>query len=152
MKDEVHSFLTKHKRTKARIVCIDELIADLRLMMQPSGIRYDQDRVQSTPKDPMPEYAGRLNELELKKAALQRKYLEERDEVEAAVRTLEDVYVQQVMTMRYLNGRAWDDIIEQMPFVDRTVFRFHKTGIQGISKYLDEHKLSVNVSKKSDNV
>lgn len=140
MKSEVYNFLTKHRRTKARIVCIDELISDLRLMMQPSAIRYDLDKVQSSPKDPMAEYAVRLMELEVEKAELQRRYLKERDEVEAAINTMNDIYIQQVMTMRYLNGRAWDDIIEQMPFVDRTIFRFHKTGLQGISKYLDTQK------------
>lgn len=140
MKSEVYTFLTRHRRTRARIVCIDERISDLRLMMQPSAIRYDLDKVQSSPKDPMAEFAVRLMELETEKAELQRRYLKECDEVEDAIRTLPDVYIQQVMTMRYLNGRAWEAIIDQMPFVDRTIFRFHKAGLQGISKFLDNQK------------
>lgn len=136
MTNDVYVFLTKPKKTKARIACIDERLADLRQMMLPSGIRYDTDKVQSSPEDPMLRYIERSSELEEERKQLLLQYQHEQEDIVKAIDTIDDVYVQQVMTMRYVSGKGWDDIIDHMPFVDRTIYRFHKSGLQDMARYL----------------
>lgn len=130
MTEQVYLFLTAPKKTKAEIACQDEKIENLRMMMLPSAIRYDKDKVQTSPQDPMIKYIERLSEMEEKRKALFDRYLSEQDAIEAEINKLDDIYVRQVLTMRYISCKCWKDIVKQMPFAERAVFKFHKRGIQ----------------------
>lgn len=141
MRNEVFQFLTTPKNLKARIACIDVQIQDLRLMMLPSAIRYDKDKVQTSPEDPMLKYAERLDELERKKAALQKQYLTAQEAVSRAINCLADPYEAQVLTMRYVGNKRFDDIIEAMPFASATVYRMHKEGLKHINSFLEKNKV-----------
>ena len=81
MTDKLFVILTEPKKIKKEIKRVSNRIEDLRLMMLPSAIRYDADKVMSSPSDPMMKFAERLDELEKEKSKLAVKYIESTDRV-----------------------------------------------------------------------
>ena len=76
MKESVYKALTKPKRIRAQIRKAEAEMEGLKLSMLPGAIRYDKDKVQLSPEDPMAKYVVRLDELERKIASLQMDYLD----------------------------------------------------------------------------
>ena len=102
----IYDFLNEPRRIKSQIVIAEKDLADLRLSMYPSAVRYDTDKVQSSPSDPMPRYAERVDELQRRIKQLQIKYLEARDEIANVAIHLE--YKQQeVIMLRYVARCSW---------------------------------------------
>lgn len=139
MDKDVYRFLTRPKKTKAQIACIDERIDDLRDMLKPSGIRYDRDKVQSSQQDPMPRFAAQIMELTETRRELMQQYAAEQDEVSGAIDTIDDIYVRQVMTMRYVSCKSWLMITERMPFSESQIYRFHRRGLAHIKNAVLKH-------------
>ena len=64
----VYDFLCKPRNIKSEIRRAEAERENLRLRMYPSAVRYDTDKVQSSPVDPMPE-AGRIRDKNQKPVA-----------------------------------------------------------------------------------
>ena len=67
MTDELYETLNQPKWIKREIDVTKARMEKLRVMMLPGAIRYDKDSVQSTPKDPMLEFAEQLDSLDHKR-------------------------------------------------------------------------------------
>ena len=63
MKEAVYRVLTKPKRIRAQITKSEAEMQGLRLSMLPGAIRYDKDKIQTSPDDPMTKYAARMDDL-----------------------------------------------------------------------------------------
>lgn len=70
MTNKLYNILTKPSTIKADIKRMQERIDDLRLMMLPSAIRYDKDKVVSSPSDPMSKYIINLESMSLNRKNL----------------------------------------------------------------------------------
>ncbi len=134
MTDKLYTFLHRPMWTKAKIRTKEAQIDDLRLMMLPGAIRYDKDKVQSTPSDPMSEYAERLSELEADIRKLKRQYLREQKEVVKYISMLPDPNETEVLTARYISGMRFDDIAKQCQVSEPTVYRWHRVGINHLTE------------------
>jgi len=60
----IYDFLNRPRCIKSAIRRAEAEQENLRLSMYPSAVRYDTDKVQSTPVDPMPRYAEKMDELQ----------------------------------------------------------------------------------------
>ena len=81
MTEAVYKLLTKPRKIRGQIKKTEAEMEGLKLSMLPGAIRYDKDKVQASPQDPMAQYAVRLDELERKIEDLQTEYLNAQDEV-----------------------------------------------------------------------
>lgn len=90
MTDELFEILSAPNIIKHKIKRLNIKISDTRLMMLPSGIRYDVDKVLSSPSDPMLKFAERISEYEEEVQKLERMYLDKRDELTKLIETLSD--------------------------------------------------------------
>lgn len=134
MTDKLYTFLHRPMWTKAKIRTKEAQIDDLRLMMLPGAIRYDKDKVQSTPSDPMSEYAERLSELDADIRKLKRQYLREQKEVVKYISMLPDPNETEVLTARYISGMRFEDIAKQCHVSEPTVYRWHRVGINHMTE------------------
>ena len=57
-------FLKRPTRIYGDIVTLQERIENLRVNMLPKAISYNKDRVQTSPQDPMPDFAAKIDELD----------------------------------------------------------------------------------------
>lgn len=58
------AFLNSPRRLQNKIRRLQYEIEELKTSLEPSSVRYDLDRVKSTPKDLMPETFAKIDELE----------------------------------------------------------------------------------------
>lgn len=125
MKESVYKALTKPKRIRAQIRKAEAEMEGLKLSMLPGAIRYDKDKVQLSPEDPMAKYVVRLDELERKIASLQMDYLDAQDEVMELANSLEDPQ-SMIITLRFISGYDFPVIAKSVGLSERQMFRYYK--------------------------
>jgi len=133
MTEAVYKLLTKPRKIRGQIKKAEAEMEGLKLSMLPGAIRYDKDKVQSSPQDPMAQYAVRLDELERKIEDLQTEYLNAQDEVVAAANELTspgDV----IITLRFISGWDFQSIAKEISMSERQMFRHYKVAQEELTK------------------
>lgn len=105
MKDEVYEFLDKPRKLRSQIIIVEANIEALKLSQLPGAIRYDKDKIQVQPEDPMAKYVVRLEELEAKREKLLEQYYESVDAITTAIYKLPEDQAN-VMACKYLGGKS----------------------------------------------
>lgn len=138
MTDKLFAILTKPKKLKSDINRIDERIEDTRLMMLPSAIRYDKDKVITSPSDPMLKFAEKIDELEQKKKQLQAEYITARDKLISLIDMLSDDRMKDIIQSRYMMARKFNQIVEGLPLEESQMYRLHSKAIEEMEKIIKE--------------
>ena len=113
----MHNFFNAIREERADIETLQLRIKELEFSLLPSGIRYDSDRVQTSPSDRMLETVAKIDALERR----MRKKLEQlNDDMFKAVAIVQDMPTpayRQLLTLRYLTGKmSWEDVAEVMGY------------------------------------
>lgn len=140
MTDELFSILIAPSELQDEIESIESKIKAYRDKMLPSAIRYDSDKVKSSPKDIMPEYVAKiegLSNLKEKKIIEQFKAL---NRVEALAEHLTGTE-KRIIIMRYMENREYEEIAEILYMSERQMFNYRKSAIEKLEK------ISVNCSR-----
>lgn len=133
MTEAVYRLLTKPRKIRGQIKKAEAEMEGLKLSMLPGAIRYDKDKVQTSPEDPMAEYAARLDELKFKIEKLQTEYLEAQDKVMAVANELTspcDV----IVTLRFVSDWDFGSIAREINMSERQMFRYYKIAQTELSK------------------
>lgn len=133
MTEAVYKLLTKPRKIRGQIKKAEAEMEGLKLSMLPGAIRYDKDKVQASPQDPMAQYAVRLDELERKIGDLQTEYLNAQDEVVAVANELTspgDV----IITLRFISGWDFQSIAKEISMSERQMFRYYKVAQEELTK------------------
>lgn len=138
MTNKLFEILTKPKKLKSDINRVDERIEDTRLMMLPSAIRYDTDKVVSSPSDPMLKFAEKIDELERKKAQLQSEYIVARDKLINLIDRLSDERMKDIIQSRYMMARKFSEIVEGLPLEESQMYKLHSKAIGEMEKIVKE--------------
>lgn len=123
MTQEVYDFLMMPRRIRQQIWLAEEERRALRLSMLPSAIRYDKDKVQNCPEDPMILYIERLESVECKIKKLQSDYLVAHDNVMDQVRALDEKEGKAVM-LKFIIGKSMHDTASEMHYSESQVRRY----------------------------
>ena len=101
------------------------------MSLLPRGIRYDTDKVQTSPSDQMLEVAAKLDALERKMQTKLVKLNNDMVKAMTIVQAMPTPEYRQLLTLRYLTGRmSWDQIAEVMGYsVDHVRGYLHKNAI-----------------------
>lgn len=113
--------LLKQVRAKRReLAILRESIAELRMMLMPSGIRYDKDKIQTSPKDKLSETVEKLVYLEKKYQKRIRCLSDDLAKVEELLEAMPTSEYREVLHLRYLAGRTkpmtWMEVAEKMGY------------------------------------
>lgn len=135
---ELFEILNAPGRTKKKLMGIQVEISNLRLMMLPSAIRYDTDRIQSTPQDPMPKYAERLLDKEKKYSILQEQYVEECSRVDKLLTKLNDIDQINVIRTHYVVGYTFEKTADTLSYSESHVYVLHRKAIARLKKMISE--------------
>lgn len=101
---------------------------ELESCLLPGAIRYDKDKVQTSPDDQMSKICAEIHELEIEMARVQRRKFVQLEKIERAISALESDEERTALTMRYVNRRPVAEIAEEMGYSEPTIYRFMRQG------------------------
>lgn len=115
----------KHKESQLR-----ELRSRI---MQAGGVNYERERVQSSPKgDRIADDIIRLVELKEQIIKERIEYLQAKERVIQDIHGLEDPREMDILVKRYIEGKTWDKIADEMNYSLGRVHQLHRQALENI--------------------
>lgn len=140
MTDELFQILTEPKKIKSEIKRVCERIEDTRLMMLPSAIRYDKDKVLSSPSDPMIKFAEKLDELEKQKENLIQKYIISRQRMTDLIEMLTEDNQKDIIQARYMKNLRFYQIADEIGYSEAQTYRIYADAIEQLERIINDNK------------
>lgn len=109
---------------------------ELESCLLPAAIRYDKDKVQSSPEDPMSKIVAEVMELEKEMKRVQLNKSRQIAKIDKAISQLELDEERTALTMRYINRKAVKEIAEEMGYSETRIYQFMDKGGAQIAKRL----------------
>lgn len=137
---DAKEFLKKPTQIYGDIVTLQERIENLRINMLPRAISYDKDRVMSSPRDPMPDFAAKIDELDRELVGKMQDYERSQEDVQGVIRMVNNSDAREVLAKRYLGQKSWRSIERDMYLCDRQIYRIHRAGLSAVERILQQGK------------
>lgn len=134
--DETYDFLMQIRRKEIIIRRKETQRDELRACLLPGAIRYDRDRVQSTPTDKMADVIVRVDELDREIEQLRREKASLVIEISDAIETLEDDYERTVLTEFYIARAPMAEVADAINYSVRRAYYFRKMGVTHLGEVL----------------
>ena len=136
-----HEYMMQVRRIELRIRRITLQIEELESSLLPQGIRYDKDKVQTSPEDTLSKIAGRISDLEKQRTQLVRERRLLLLEIQDALDRLDNEQEQIVLEAYYLSRMSMREIAEMISYSIRSVYTFRKRGIEKLANIAKIEKL-----------
>lgn len=107
---------------------------ELESCLLPSGIRYDKDKVQTSPDDTISKIVAEINELEAEMSQVQRDKARRIKEITAVIHAISSDEERTALTMRFINRKPVTEIAEAMGYAEPTIYKFMNQGAERIIK------------------
>ena len=107
---------------------------ELESCLLPAAIRYDKDKVQTSPEDPMAEIISEIEELEKEMVRVQRRKFTQIEKIGRAINALGSDEERTALTMRYINRKPVTEIAEAMGYAESTIYKFMNQGGEQVAK------------------
>lgn len=133
-KSELFKRLHKVDDINTALLCVQMQIDRLEGCLQGHAIRYDQDKVQTSPKDAVAEVMCELEGLLKKRTKLQIELTAAVADVAGLIGQLKNNRQALVMHCRYTSGMSWAKIADRVQCSERHVFRIHDDAVRLLCK------------------
>lgn len=127
-----HEYMMQVRRIELRIRRITLQIKELESCLMPKGIRYDKDKVQTSPEDTQSKVAGKILELEKQRTQLMRERALLLMEMQDMVDQIENETERLVLEAYYISRITMRKIAEMTPCSIQHAYRLRKRGLQHI--------------------
>lgn len=107
---------------------------ELETCLLPAAIRYDKDKVQTSPEDAISKIVAELNLLERRMAEVQYQKAKRIEEIDRQISYLASDEQRTALTMRYINRIPVTEIAEAMGYAEPTIYKLMNQGGEIISK------------------
>lgn len=128
-----HEYMMQVRRIELRIRRITLQIEELESCLLPQGIRYDKDKVQTSPEDTLSKVAAKILALEKLRTQLTRERALLLLEIQGALDQLESEQERIVLEAYYLSRMTMRDIAEMINYSIRSVYTFRKRGLEKLA-------------------
>lgn len=128
-----HEYMMQVRRIELRIRRITLQIEELESCLLPQGIRYDKDKVQTSPEDTLSKVAAKILALEKLRTQLTRERALLLLEIQDALDQLESEQERIVLEAYYLSRMTMRDIAEMINYSIRSVYTFRKRGLEKLA-------------------
>lgn len=136
MNNQTYNYLNSVRVLHWRWLRLKARKDELESCLLPAAIRYDKDKVQSSPEDPMSKICAEISELETLMNNVLITKAKRIDELTEMIHSLESDEERTALTMRYINRVPVTDIAEAMGYSTRRIYQFMEQGGAKISKAL----------------
>lgn len=131
---DVYVFLGRPGEIRKKIKAKKETRLQLLMSLYPGAIRYDKDKVQTTPQDKMSDIMAQIDDLDHEIEDLRDQLRSSRQQVADMARELEPMQ-ERIIILRYVDGLKWDDVARAVHRSARTVHRIHKDTVDKLKEY-----------------
>lgn len=134
--DETYDFLMQIRR-KGIIIRRKETQRDeLRACLLPGAIRYDRDRVQSTPTDKMADVIARVDELDREIERLKLEKAQAIIEISDVIEKLDNDKEKAVLTAFYIKAASMEAVAGIVCYSVRHTYLLRKQGVEHLKEVL----------------
>lgn len=131
-------YLEQIRRYQRMIRTKEDQIRELReSLLFLRAIDYDRDRVQTSPKDSLPDQVGKLVELENEYKRTVEAYQRKKDEILKMIASLDNPLYEHVLILRYVNGCGLEEIADDLTHDYSYIRHVHGWALLEIQKKLD---------------
>lgn len=134
--NETYDFLMQIRRKEIIIRRKETLRDELRACLLPGAVRYDRDKVQSTPTDKMSDVMARVDELDREIEQLRREKASLIIEIGDAIEKLEDDNEKTVLTEFYIARAPMTQAADAINYSVRRAYDFRKRGVIHLGEVL----------------
>ena len=131
---ETYNFLTSVRRLEINIQKMIIRHDELQTCLLPGAIRYDGDRVQTSPDDKMSKIAAEVVDLEAEIRATKIQKAEQIRKIEAAISTLEDEDEQMVLLAFYGRRIPMARVAELIHQSPRSAYYIRRRGVKHLAE------------------
>ena len=132
MNKQAYDFLNSARILHWRWLRLKAKHDELESCLLPAGIRYDKDRVQTSPEDTISKIVAEINELERKMNSVQVAKRERIEEIDRVLHELPSDESRTALTMRFINRIPVTEIASQMGYAEPTIYKFMNQGAEYI--------------------
>ncbi|MBR3596501.1 MAG: DUF1492 domain-containing protein [Clostridia bacterium] len=134
--NETYDFLMQIRRKEIIIRRKETQRDELRACLLPGAVRYDRDKVQSTPTDKMSDVMARVDELDREIEQLRREKATLVIEISDAIEKLEDDNEKTVLTEFYIARAPMTQAADAINYSVRRAYDFRKRGVIHLGEVL----------------
>ena len=133
---ETYEYLLQIKKLEAHIQNAILQCESLRSNLLPAGIRYDTDRVMSSPDDKMSEIEAIVLDMEKEIKQLRQQKQRAIVQVTESLHKLSNDEERSVLMLYYIGKRPMEEIATEIPCNIRTAYKIKKRAIQNLSRLI----------------
>jgi DNA-directed RNA polymerase specialized sigma24 family protein len=132
MNKQAYDFLNSARVLHWRWLRLKAKHDELESCLLPAGIRYDKDKVQTSPEDTISKIIAEINELEHKMNEVQVAKHQRIEEIDKALHEIPSDEARTALTMRFINRIPVSEIALQMGYAEPTIYKFMNQGADHI--------------------
>lgn len=133
---ETYEFLNSIRRIEAAIIKMQIQRDELRACLLPAGIRYDKDKVQTSPADHMSQIEAKVVDMDREIGRMQEKKAETIEGVSGAIARLEDDNEQIVLLSLYVARHSAAKTARRLHYSRRGIYKLRDRAVKHLSEKL----------------
>ena len=117
--EDILKFLKQIRAKRRELNILQATIEELRFMLMPSGIRYDLDKVQTSPEDHLGRSVADLVAVERRQKKQVERLLNDLAKAEQLIEAMPTPEYRELIRLRYIAGQkplTWEQVSEQMGY------------------------------------
>ena len=134
MNRQIYNYLNSVRVLHWRWLRLKARHDELESCLLPAAIRYDKDKVQTSPEDPMCKIMSEILELEKEMKRVQLNKSIQIEKIDKEISYLASDEQRTALTMRYINRIPVSQIAEEMGYAEPTIYKLMDQGGEIIAK------------------
>lgn len=138
----VKQFLYSVRDEQKEIEELTDRIYEMRMSLLPSGIRYDTDKVQTSPEDKLSEFEAKIADYSMLLGQKKEALIQRRQQAQGMIDLLEDSRERQVLDIYFLSVKrlSMEDVSAMIGYSRKQTFRIYKSALQNLIMTLNDTK------------
>lgn len=138
----VKQFLYSVRDEQKEIEELTDRIYEMRMSLLPSGIRYDTDKVQTSPEDKLSECEAKIADYSMLLGQKREALIQRRQQAQGMIDLLEDSRERQVLDIYFLSVKrlSMEDVSALIGYSRKQTYRIYKSALQNLIVTLNDTK------------
>ena len=138
----VKQFLYSVRDEQKEIEELTDRIYEMRMSLLPSGIRYDTDKVQTSPEDKLSECEAKIADYSTMLGQKKEALIQRRHRAQEMIDLLEDSRERQVLDIYFLSVKrlSMEDVSALIGYSRKQTYRIYKSALQNLIVTLNDTK------------
>lgn len=130
----VKQFLYSVRDEQKEIEELTDRIYEMQMSLLPSGIRYDTDKVQTSPEDKLSECEAKIADYSMLLGQKREALIQRRHRAQEMIDLLEDSRERQVLDIYFLSVKrlSMEDVSAMIGYSRKQTFRIYKSALQNL--------------------